>query len=205
MKKICLAICLIVVGFTAKAQNAMNGVSLVNVYGVDYSKVWVRDGEQSKFSQFMNKAETAKEYVATFEDINLLLAQDPGKYDFNKMLRKTVKLDIEPVCNLIRQRDTTHLRERPEHPINVSEQLTRYELKETEGLGMVFIATNLDKRMGRGTYVVVCFDIATRDILFRQEITTSASGFGLRNYWANTVEDVIEDAALRKELRMLMK
>ena len=70
---------------------------------------------------------------------------------------------------------------------------------------MIFIATNLDKRMGKGTYVVVCFDIATRDILFRQEITTSAGGFGLRNYWANTVEDIIEDKALRNELRKLMK
>ena len=205
MKKICLAICLIVAGFTAKAQNAMSGVSLVNVYGVDYSEVWIRDAEKSKLSQFISKAETAKEYVATFEDINLLLVQDPEKYDFRKMLRKPVKLDIEPVCNLIQHRDTAGLRERPEHPINISEQLKRYELKETEGLGMVFIAMNLDKRMGKGTYVVVCFDIATRDILFRQEITTSAGGFGLRNYWANTVEDVIEDNALRSELRKLMK
>ncbi len=205
MKKFCLAICLIVAGFTAKAQNAMNGASLVNVYGVDYSKVWIRDAEKSKLSQFISKAETAKEYVATFEDINLLLVQDPKKYDFRKMLHKPVKLDIEPVCNLVRYRDTADLRERPERPINISEQLKSYELKEADGLGMVFIATNLDKRMGKGTYVVVCFDIATRDILFRQEITTSAGGFGLRNYWANTVEDVIEDNVLRKELRELMR
>lgn len=205
MKNFCLAICLIVAGFTAKAQNALSDAPWVNVYGVDYSKVWIRDGEQSKFSKFMGKPETAKEYVATFEDINLLLVQNPKKYDFKKMLCKKVKLDIEPVCNLIRQRDTINLRERPEQPINISEQLKSYELKETNGLGMVFIATNLDKRMGNGSYAVVCFDIATRDILFRYEITTEASGFGLRNYWANTVEDIIENNELRRELCRLLK
>ena len=42
------------------------------------------------------------------------------------------------------------------------------------------------------------FDIATRDILQKREVKGYAEGFGLRNYWARTVYNIIKRTKIYK-------
>ena len=53
------------------------------------------------------------------------------------------------------------------------------------------IAKTHDKSEGRGIYELVVFDIATRDIITQKLVVGKARGFGLRNYWAHTIFNII--------------
>jgi hypothetical protein len=81
---------------------------------------------------------------------------------------------------------------------NTAEIVRNYELPQTEGTGIVMIANFLDKPNARATYDIVVFDIATRKILQEKEVIGEAGGFGLRNYWARTVYNIIEKTKLYK-------
>ena len=71
--------------------------------------------------------------------------------------------------------------------INIAEIIRNYQIKETSGRGFIVIAALLDKSVNRATYKIVLFDVETREILKEEEFTSKAGGFGLRNFWANTI------------------
>ena len=62
----------------------------------------------------------------------------------------------------------------------------KLEYPEGDGLGLVVIAGELNKGTKMGTYYYVFFDCATGDIVSCMPFKGQASGFGLRNYWANS-------------------
>lgn len=61
-----------------------------------------------------------------------------------------------------------------------------------EGTGLVLIAMSYDKPAEEGVYYVTFFDIATKKIFSTEQMSGKASGFGLRNYWANTFYKVLK-------------
>lgn len=54
------------------------------------------------------------------------------------------------------------------------------------------VALLLDKRAAQAVYEMVFFDIATREVRYTERVEGHAGGFGLRNYWANTVAEVLK-------------
>jgi hypothetical protein len=42
------------------------------------------------------------------------------------------------------------------------------------------------------------FDIATRDIVAEEEVVGYAGGFGLKNYWARTVFNILKSTRYKK-------
>ena len=75
---------------------------------------------------------------------------------------------------------------------DIREMVKNYELPHTNGTGVVFIAQTLDKRKAEATYAVVFFDVATRRLISLDIMSGKAGGAGLRNYWANSVYDVLK-------------
>ena len=59
------------------------------------------------------------------------------------------------------------------------------------------IAKLLNKASSSGTYYLVYFDVATRLLLYQMEAVTEAGGFGLRNYWANTIHQICKKPRYR--------
>ncbi len=74
----------------------------------------------------------------------------------------------------------------------VADMVRRYELQEMEGTGLVIIGELLDKSTYMGTFIVIYFDIASREVLHGQGMTGKARGFGLRNYWAGALYDALK-------------
>ena len=64
-------------------------------------------------------------------------------------------------------------------------------LSQKEGVGVVLIAKLLNKPLEKAIYDLVIFDISTRNILYIKEVVGEASGFGLRNYWAGSIYDIL--------------
>lgn len=177
MKRMLFVMCLLLGrwgGIAAEARDT------VYVYGVDYSQVRVLGTDESE-----------TRFVQAFLEINDLFLNQPEKYDCGRMIRgSAIVVDVEPVCRRIASADYSDLRprRRGETPaIDEAAVVAGYDLAETHGVGIVFIAEVLDKGKGIGIYRVVRFDTATRKVIDSRRVETKAGGFGLRNYWANTV------------------
>ena len=157
------------------------------VYGIDYSyaKVYAAD-------------ESVEQFAKAFEGINMLIVTEPEKYDFSRIFGKRVEVVIEPMLKIVTSADYANLKsfnstyEEPKY----SDIIKNYNISQTEGIGVVLVAKLLSKPMSNATYELIAFDISTREILSKREVSGKAGGFGLRNYWAGSVYNVIKSVRL---------
>lgn len=172
--------------FSITMLNAQNNEKIY-VYGIDYSyaKVYAAD-------------ESVEQFAKAFEGINMLIITEPDKYDFSRIIDKRVDVVIEPMLKVVTSADYTNLKslnstyEEPKY----SEIVKDYNVPQTEGIGLVLIAKLLNKPMGKGIYELITFDISTREILSKREVSGKTGGFGLRNYWAGSIYNVIKSVRL---------
>lgn len=186
MKKFLLFFAALGLAWGASAQPELANVSELYVYGVDFSVVKVIGAE-----------ETVQQFATTFPRINQLLVDEPSKYDFAKAFRMPIAaLDITPTQTNNQNCDYTNLKsmntEQNKSAEEIQQMVESYQLSQSEGTGVVLIALTLDKGAGKGTYQVVFFDIANRNIILSRTVTAKAGGFGLRNYWAWSVYNVMK-------------
>ena len=183
MKRILIAVALLLGVCPAQAQMGVAASDKIIMYGVDYSRV-----------KTIGVTESESALVEAFVGINELLLSQPEKYDCSPLVRKPLTVDIGPMCRRIRHADYSAMklyRQDSDCLLDVAEIVADYLLPDTEGHGMVFIAELLDKGYRSAIYHVVEFDIATREVISDWKVETPAGGFGLRNYWANTVYQII--------------
>lgn len=186
MKKMFWVLMLLTSIWTAQAQNSLSQADTIYMYGIDYSQVKV-----------LGATESVSQFQDAFQGINELLLSQPDKYNWEKTVHKPVVVNIAPALAAITAADYTHLKLTQQNTnlsVNAQAMIAAYDLPQTKGVGLVAIGELLNKGKGNGTYQVVFFDIATRKVLSAQTMVTKAGGFGLRNYWANTVYQLIKKA-----------
>jgi hypothetical protein len=127
--------------------------------------------------------------------INMLIPSQPEKFNIKNFFNKndvTVNLDL--VNELNSKLDPSHLVISSDYKIDPSEikkVITKYG-KGKSGTGLIFIAENLNKATQTGSYYVVFFNLATREIIDSEHLVGNAGGFGFRNYWAATVYNIMK-------------
>ncbi len=57
---------------------------------------------------------------------------------------------------------------------------------------LLFVAENLHKVDQTGSYYVVFFDMASKEIIDSEHKVGKASGIGFRNYWAGSIYNVMK-------------
>jgi hypothetical protein len=75
---------------------------------------------------------------------------------------------------------------------DIAELVRSYKLKNTQGLGLVFIADRLVKAQETGCFYVVFFDISSRKVISSNRLCEKAGGMGFRNYWFRPVKDAVK-------------
>jgi hypothetical protein len=60
------------------------------------------------------------------------------------------------------------------------------------GTGLIFVIDNFDKPAAEGVMYVTFFDTATGKMLWTKKLKGAPGGFGIRNYWARSVYNVLE-------------
>ena len=182
MKKLTITLLCIISSLALRAQSAD---LQYYIYGVDYTKAKVYAASES-----------VEEFAKAFEGINMLFITEPDKYDFSKLLKRRVKTYIEPVIEKNAKNDYANLKtlNLDYEEIDLSSIIQEYDLPQEEGVGVIFIAKLLNKPEATATYDLVKFDIESREILDKREVSGKAKGFGLRNYWAYTIYSVIKSS-----------
>jgi len=76
---------------------------------------------------------------------------------------------------------------------DIQKFVSKYNPKEKSGIGVVFVAETLNKPANEGWFHIVAINLSNNQILLHERMKGKPKGFGLRNYWAGAVYDVIKD------------
>lgn len=165
------------------------------MYGVDFHNV-----------QIYGASETAQQFADAFVAINAIFISESDKYDFSKFSGKRCVTYTYPTDRLISAIDWNYAFNGngviQKH--SVESIVKNYDLPNTEGIGLVFIAWLLDKSRAKAHYSIVYFDIKTRSIILDMPVTSDAGGAGLRNYWANSIYNAIRQKKLTGQIKAVL-
>lgn len=166
--------------FTAVIFTTLNTVTAselnnVKFYGIDFSGVNVTYAKESR-----------DEFMEMFKSLNTLMIVEATKFDFERYLSvdietKEIKYAIGNI-DLLSDRDFTDY---DLESINLDSIIATYP--STEGTILLIVAKEFNKAEAKGVYDIVMFDGQTKRIISQSEMVGDAGGFGLRNFWANTI------------------
>jgi hypothetical protein len=83
-------------------------------------------------------------------------------------------------------KDHVHL-----NPDAVQEIVSGYDFKGKSGIGLMINVESLNKLVEEGSFWVTFLNMATKEVLFTERLTAPPSGFGMRNFWAGSVNGVL--------------
>jgi len=166
----------------------------VTYLGIDYSHVKVI----GNFSQFMGAGEKDAGQLRDtyFPAWNKLVIDERKKYDFAAMLQKeNILYDIADITAINAQTAVDKIESLNKihyKPDEIRDFVAKYNLKGKKGYGFLFIAEYLDKSEKEAAFCFVVIGMPKGEILLCESILGKPSGFGIRNYWAGALYDVIK-------------
>lgn len=151
-------------------------------YGVDFSNVKV-------YGVYENEADFAK----AMGGINALFIYESSKYNVSKIFKQKYAVEVDYMINYNKQCDFSNIKvDSPTIPsLDIASVIQGYQLPHTSGVGAIIIARLLDKAGNRGVFDIVVFDIETRKILHLVTAEGEPGGYGLRNYWACSISEIL--------------
>jgi hypothetical protein len=162
--------------------------------GIDYSHArFIGD-----FTQFAEAGSTGPSTLKSkyFPAWNGLVLSEPKKYDIAGMFRKeNVLYKINAITKINASapiRDMMDAENDPDYSKqDIQKFINKYSFEEKQGIGILFVAESLNKHRERGKYHVVAINLSNKNILLHDVLEGKAGGFGLRNYWAKSISEII--------------
>ena len=130
--------------------------------------------------------------------LNELMVKEADKYNVAAALkRKSVSNATEittehnaglDVLSMISSegKDHVHL-----SPGAVEEIISGYDFKGKSGIGMMLNVESFNKLIEEGSFWVTFVNMGTKEVLLTERLTAPPSGFGMRNFWAGSVNGVL--------------
>jgi hypothetical protein len=130
--------------------------------------------------------------------INELMITEADKYNVAVAIqRKTVDNEIEvtnehnaelDVLAMISTdgKDHIHL-----NRSQVEEIISTYDFKGKSGIGLMFNVESFNKLLEEGSFWITFINMGSKEVLFTERLTAPPAGFGMRNFWAGSVNGVL--------------
>jgi len=192
MKTKSLLIVVLIFSFFSSAMQAQDKKKAV----AEKNITWC--GVDFTLARFTLVTEDPAAIVSTsLKAINALILAEPDKYDLKKFFSKS---EVTPEVDMVNERnskiDPTLLVVPDKYtitPEDVKKVISSYDTKGKTGTGLVFVAENLHKIEQIGSYYVVFFDMASKEIIDMERKEGKATGIGFRNYWTGSVFTVMKN------------
>lgn len=170
----------------AQKSSIPAGIEAIKFYGIDYS-----------MAKVYGASESPAQFKVAFDAINLLFITEAKKYDIEKFLGiavTEVSLDaVNEVNNKINLSDLiTTNKNYTLNDSEIAQAIKALPIKQEPGAGMVIITSLLNKVENYGYYQIVFFNTDTKEIIATIPAGGKARGFGLRNYWAGSIYQVLK-------------
>ena len=132
------------------------------------------------------------------EALNELMIKEADKFNVAAALKKknvqeniivTIEHNTElDVLSMISAdgKDHVHL-----NPGAVEEIIAGYDFKGKSGIGLIFNVESFNKLIEEGSFWITFVNMNTKEVLFTERLTAPPSGFGMRNFWAGSVNGVL--------------
>lgn len=154
-------------------------------YGIDFSLLHI-----------VGEYRTDQEFVNVFDGINQLFLSESSKYNIEKYIHACAGGKLDYDLDIVAANNDKHRKFLKTKPLatekSVSELVADYKIDTDNKIGIVIVADYWNKGTQTGRYYIVKFDTKSRQILFMKRVSGKTGGFGLRNYWANTVYESLK-------------
>lgn len=131
--------------------------------------------------------------------INQVIVNEPKKYDFQKAFvksavtndislvnAKNAKIDAEKIIG------SGDVKEDRFTKSTVESIVKGYSFPGKKGIGLMFIMETMNKASATASMYATLIDLSSGKVLLTERFTAKAAGFGFRNYWAKTVDAVLD-------------
>ncbi len=163
--------------------------------GIDFSHVKLI----GEFSQFSEWGEAGAGIIKNkyFPAWHELIIKEYTKYDVGTMLRKeNISLKIKPITAINEDASIEEMEDLsdPDYSdADIRAWVSGYNFDVKEGIGILFLAESLNKLREYGKYHVLAINMSTKEVLLHEVIKGKSGGFGLRNYWARSFCEVMNE------------
>lgn len=199
MKTITFIFISMAISIQQKAQNKEGDVFTKDEIvwiGLDFSKAkLVGQFDQGAGVMPATGSDIKVKYIPAW---NMLILNEQKKYNIGKAFRKIkVFNDIGIVEKSNSAIDVDNLITYNDYKFDnsnttIQEIISGYSRGEkADGIGLVFIIESFNKPAERASLYVTFFDIATKKVLFTEKMIGKPGGFGLRNYWAGSIKNIL--------------
>lgn len=190
-----LLLCITTITWSQKAEDLFHSSDVkFSWLGIDFSHVKLI----GDFSQFSGLGDKSSYQVKTiyFPAWNKLVVNEREKYDVNGMLRKdNIFYDIDMIMGINEKTPLEDL-EAYNSPVYTREDIVKfinaYDTEGKSGIGVVLIAESLNKAEKEAYFHFAAINLSTKEILIHQRLRGEPGGFGIRNYWAGSIHDVMK-------------
>ncbi|MBN1599212.1 MAG: hypothetical protein JW894_13040 [Bacteroidales bacterium] len=182
--------------FSQTKEEALNAET-ITWFGIDFSQARFVDD-----LAFPSGYELRDKY---FKGWNRLIISEPEKYDIPKyfhcieiktdlgdVYRRNEDVNVSDIIVEIPEGDNYKIQE------GEIQKIIKDYKADLEGYGLVFIAESFDKPRVEGCIWVTYFHIPTKKVVFTRKLVGKPVGFGIRNYWAGAIADIMKQAGEEK-------
>lgn len=162
--------------------------------GIDFSHVKLI-GDFAQFNDAGQKSvvDIKDQYFPAW---NKLIVSEQDKYDLKGMLRKeNIIYDIDMITNINAKAPVEEMEAQntPDYSLtDIEKFIKKLTIKNKDGIGILMIAESLNKNAVEAYFHFVAINMSTKEILIHERIKSEPSGFGIRNYWAGSIYQVIK-------------
>ena len=194
MKKFIFIVVLLISFQNLTAQKAMSKLfdnkSKVVFLGLDFT--------QAKFigKDGFKDAYKLKTYYLT--NWNALLEEEYGKYNLPLIGFKARHYETNTSSLIVLNDEIKDIEKRiinGSHYItdkDIQRSVRKYHLPNDKGIGISFVVESFNKSLEKAVIWVTFINLSNGQMLYTERMEGAAKGFGLRNYWAGSILDIID-------------
>ncbi|WP_276369815.1 hypothetical protein [Chryseolinea sp. H1M3-3] len=170
-----------------------------DVFNPDTQITWLGlDFSGAKFIGDRERLGSESDIRHLLDAINELMIKEADKYNVAAALkRKTVENAIDitnehnaelDILSMISAEGKDHIHLKPD---DVDQIISTYDFKGKSGIGLMFNVESFNKVIEEGSFWITFINMGTKEVLFTERLTAPPSGFGMRNFWAGSVNGVL--------------
>jgi hypothetical protein len=183
-----------------------------DVFKPDVEVTWLGlDFSSTKLIGDREKFGSESDVRRLLEAWNQLILTEFEKFDIAKAIKRSkVERSIDvtnehnaevDVLSMFTDDEKAHLHLNPN---DVEELVGRYDFKGKTGLGLMFVVESFNRFAEEGSIYVTFVNMGSKEVLFTERLVGEPKGFGMRNYWAGCIYQVINKIG-KKEFEMWRK
>ena len=159
--------------------------------GIDFTDVKV-----------MGHTDMELEDLATrqFQGINELVLAEPKKFDLPKAFHKAnVESDLSFVKAKNKGLSDSQIKSDNDADLarfsnaTIDKMVKSYDFGSKKGIGVIFFMEGMSKKKERSYIWVTFIDMGSKKVLYTERMEEKVGGFGLRNYYAKSIYEALED------------